>query len=483
MSTLPERLTKLFRDAIDLCETERLTGASLVRDGEMLEVYRHEYVTAQAAGGDATPRLSAKGTALGISLQGGRIAVIAVGKAAPGQARAMYAALSDRIDKGLLVVPEDMDAGVVPPGFELVRASHPLPGAGSVEAARKALAIAASLTKEDMLLCGISGGTSALLALPAEGLSLSDKEQTTRMLLRSGAGIGEINTVRKHLSRVKGGQLAAATRASVLGLLLSDVAGDPPDVIGSGPVTPDPSTFGEALKVLGKYSLAEKVPSGILAHLLAGTKGQVPETPKGVSAKGGGTPTERGSHDALGERCRTVVVAGPEHLRSAAVALAAQAGFAGAGTEPPSSGQDVEALAKQLGVLARAARERQDKRTTGKVAKPQIFVYVREPSVAVTGDGIGGRNSHLALLVAKEIAGIPGASFLAAGSDGVDGDTKSAGAAVTGESWAAALAKGLEPEARLARFDSGMVHAGLGTAIVTGRTGVNFMDLHLLAVE
>jgi len=468
VSTLAERLTKLFRDAVDLCDTERLTGASLVRDGEMLEVYRHEYVTAQAAGGDATPRLSAKGTALGISLQGGRVAVIAVGKAAPGQARAMYAALSDRIDKGLLVVPEDMDAGAVPPGFELVRATHPLPGAGSVEAARKALALAASLTKEDMLLCGISGGTSALLALPAEGLSLSDKELTTRMLLRSGAVIGEINTVRKHLSRVKGGQLAAATRASVLGLLLSDVAGDPPDVIGSGPVTPDPTTFAEALKVLGKYSLAEKVPSGILAHLLAGTKGQVPETPKG---------------DALGERCRTVVVAGPEHLRSATVALAAQAGFAGAGTEPPSSGQEVEALAKGLGGLARAARERQDKRATGKQAKPQIFVYVREPSVVVTGDGVGGRNGHLALLVAKEIAGIPGVSFLAAGSDGVDGDTKSAGAAITGESWAAALAKGLDPEGRLARFDSGMVHAGLGTAIVTGRTGVNFMDLHLLAVE
>lgn len=467
--TLPERLIKLFRDAVELCDTERLTGASLVRDGEMLEVYRHAYVTAQAAGGDATPRLSAQGSALGISLQGGRVAVIAVGKAAPGQARAMYAALSDRIDKGLLVVPEDMDAGVVPPGFELVRGSHPLPGAGSVEAARKALALAGSLTKEDMLLCGISGGTSALLALPAEGLSLSDKEQTTRMLLRSGADIGEINTVRKHLSRVKGGQLAAATRASVLGLLLSDVAGDPPDVIGSGPVTPDPTTFNEALKVLGKYGLAEKVPSGIVAHLVAGSKGQVPETPKG---------------DALGDRCRTIVVAGPEHLRSATVALAAQAGFAGAGTEPPSSGQDVEPLAKQIGALAKAARERQDKRAAApKPGKPQIFVFVREPSVAVTGDGQGGRNSHLALLVAREIAGIPGASFLAAGSDGVDGDTKSAGAAVTGETWAAAMAKGLDPDARLARFDSGPVHAALGTAIVTGRTGVNFMDLHLLAVE
>lgn len=466
MTTLAERLTQMFRDAVALCDVERLTGASLVRDGDMLEVYRHAYVTAQAASGDATPRLSAQGSALGISLQGGRVAVIAVGKAAPGQARAMHAALPDRIDKGLLVIPDDMDAGVVPPGFELVRATHPLPGAGSVEAARKALALAGSLSKEDMLLCGISGGTSALLALPAEGLSLSDKEQTTRMLLRSGADIGEINTVRKHLSRVKGGQLAAATRASVLGLLLSDVAGDPPDVIGSGPITPDPTTYGDAIKVLAKYALTEKVPSAVVAHLLAGSKGQVAETPKG---------------DALGERCRTIVVAGPEHLRSATVALAAQAGFAGAGTEPPSAGQDAEALAKQIGALARSARERQDKRAAK--AKPQIFVYVREPSVVVTGDGQGGRNSHLALLVARELAGVPGAAFLSAGSDGVDGDTKAAGAAVTGESWAAAEAKGLDPAGRLTRFDSGPVHASIGSAIVTGRTGINFMDLHLLAVE
>jgi glycerate 2-kinase len=487
---LADRLTRIFRDAVALCDVERLTGASLVRDGDMLEVYRHAYVTAQASSGDATPRLSAQGSALGISLQGGRVAVIAVGKAAPGQARAMYAALSDRVDKGLLIVPDDMDAGVVPPGFELVRATHPLPGSGSVEAARKALALAGSLSKEDMLLCGISGGTSALLALPAEGLSLSDKEQTTRMLLRSGADIGEINAVRKHLSRVKGGQLAAATKASVLGLLLSDVAGDPPDVIGSGPVTPDPTTYGEAMKVLAKYALTEKVPSAVVAHLLAGSKGQVPETPKGArgaggapegSAVAGGAPSERGKGDALGERCRTIVVAGPEHLRSATVALAAQAGFAGAGTEPPSAGQQAEALAKQIGALARLTRDRQDKRAAN--AKPQIFVYVREPSVAVSGEGQGGRNSHLALLVAREIAGVPGTAFLSAGSDGIDGDTKAAGAAVTGESWAAAEAKGLDPAGRLARFDSGPVHAGIGSAIVTGRTGVNFMDLHLLAVE
>ena len=462
---LAQRMEALFREAIALCETERLTGASLVRDGDMLEVFRHSYVTAQAADGKPAPRLSAQGSALGISLQGGRVAVIAAGKAAPGQARAMHAALSDRIDKGLLVVPEDMDAGEVPPGFELVRASHPLPDAGSVEAARKALALAESLAKEDMLLCGISGGTSALLALPVEGLSLSDKWQTTKMLLRSGADIGEINAVRKHLSRIKGGRLAAATRASVLGLLLSDVAGDAPDVIGSGPVVPDPTTYADALKVLAKYGLAEKVPSAVSAHLLAGSKGQVEETPKG---------------DALGERCRTVVVAGPEHLRGAAVALAAQAGFAGAGTEPPAAGQDVGGLAQQIGAAAKAARARIDKKPR---SRPQIFVYVREPSVVVTGEGRGGRNGHLALLAARELAGIPGVAFLAAGSDGIDGDTKAAGAVVTGETWAAAEAKGLDPAGRLERFDSEPLHASLGTAVVTGRTGVNFMDLHLLAVE
>lgn len=462
---LHDALASLFREAVGLCDAERLTGAALVRDGEALEVYRHAFTTAQAASGDPTPRLAAQGTALGVSLQGGRVGVIAVGKASPGQARAIHAALSDRIDKGLLVVPGDMDPGTVPPGFEVVRASHPIPDAGSVEAARKALALAGSLAKDDMLVCGISGGTSALLALPAEGLSLSDKGQTTRMLLRSGADIGEINAVRKHLSQVKGGRLAAATRASVLGLLLSDVAGDPPDVIGSGPVTPDPTTFGDAMKVLAKYALAEKVPSAVVAHLTAGTRGQTPETAKA---------------DALGDRARTVVIAGPEHLRAATVALAAQRGFLGAGTAPVSAGTDVQEVAREIGAAARAGRARQDRRYSG---KPVIFVWVREPSVVVTGDGRGGRNSHLALLVAREIAGLPRVAFLSAGSDGIDGDGPAAGAAVTGETWAAAEQKGLDPAERITRFDSAPLHEALGTAVVTGRTGTNFMDLHLLAVE
>ena len=462
MSTLSERLVAIHRQAIALCETERLTGAALVRDGDMLEVYRHTFTTAQGASGGAVPRLAAQGSALGVSLQGGAVAVIAVGKAAPGQARAISAALRDRITKGLLILPGDMDAGEVPPAFEVVRASHPLPDHGSVDAARKALALARSLSADDMLVCGISGGTSALLALPAEGLSLSDKEATTKLLLRSGADIGEINAVRKHLSQVKGGRLAAATRAATLGLLLSDVAGDPPDVIGSGPVSPDPTTFADALAVLAKYLLLEKIPSSIAAHLHAGAKGQAPETPKEAA-----------------ERNRVVVIAGPEHLRGAAVALAAQAGFAGAGTEPPSSGHEIEALAKQIGAAAKAARERQDKR--GK--KPQIFVWVREPSVSVKGDGRGGRNGHLALLVAREIAGLKGVAFLAAGTDGIDGDTPAAGAVVTGETWGEAGSRGLDPASRLERFDSFPVHEALSTSIVTGRTGVNFMDLHLLAVE
>lgn len=461
--TLGERLERIFREAVALCDAERLTAASLVRDGDALDVMTHAYTTAIAADGKPTPRLAAKGAALGVSLQGGRVAVLAAGKAAPGMARAIHAALGDRVDRGLVVLPADMDAGTLPPGLEIARGSHPIPDAGSIEAAKKALALASSLGKDDMLLCGISGGTSALLAAPAEGLSLSDEMEVTRDLLRSGATIGEINAVRKHLSRIKGGRLAAATKASILGLLLSDVAGDPPDVIGSGPVSPDPTTYAEALAVLDKR--VKSVPSAVRAHLEAGAKGQVEETPKKDSA--------------VFERARTVVLAGPDHLRSAAVALAARDGFAGAGTEPPSAGQPVEALAAHIGSTAKTARNRLRKPD----AKPHVYVWVREPSVVVTGDGQGGRNGHLALAVAKEIAGLDGVWFLSAGSDGVDGTTRAAGALVDGSTWKRALDASLDPDGRLARFDSGPLHEALGTAVVTGRTGTNFMDLQLLAVE
>jgi glycerate-2-kinase len=176
---------------------------------------------------------------------------------------------------------------------------------------------------------------------------------------------------------------------------------------------------------------------------------------------------------------RTVVIAGPEHLRGAAVALAAQAGFAGAGTEKPAAGQDVEQLAKHIAHTAHASRDRAKKAG----AKPHVFVWVREPSVVVTGDGSGGRNGHLALLVAREIAGMAGVSFLSAGSDGVDGTTKAAGAIVDGGTWNRALEAGLDPAARLSNFDSGPLHEKLGTAVATGRTGTNFMDLQILAIE
>lgn len=465
-ATLAARLEKVFRDAVALCDAERLTGAALVRDGDALDVMSHGFTTAQAADGSPVPRLAARGSAMGVSLQGGKVAAVVAGKAAPGMARAIHAALRDRLEAGLLVVPDDMDAGVVPAVFELVRASHPIPDAGSIDAAKKALALAASLGPDDMLLCGISGGTSALLAAPVEGLSLADKMATTRMLLRSGAPIDAVNAVRKHLSRIKGGRLAAATKASTLALLLSDVAGDPPDVIGSGPASPDPSTYADALAALDRYQLRESIPSAARSHLEAGAAGQVAESPK--------------ADDPAFGRARAVVLAGPEHLRAAAVSLCAAAGFAGAGTEKPGAGMDVEHLATHIGHTAHTSRERMKVKPG---SKAHAFVWVREPSVVVTGEGKGGRNGHLALLVARAIAGMPGVCFLSAGSDGIDGNSAAAGAVVDGTTWNRALSEGLDPAAALASFDSATVHEKLGTAIVTGRTGTNFMDLQLLAVS
>ena len=466
MTPAGERLAGIFREAVSLCDSEILTGAALVRNGDALDVHRHVFATAQDSLGRPLPRLSGKGVALSLSLHGGRVGVIAAGKAAAGMARAIRAALGDRMDRGLLVVPSDLDIGAVPSGFEVVRASHPLPDFASVDAAKRALELAGSLSSDDLLVAAISGGSSALLAAPVEGVSLSDKMQVTRALLKSGADIHAINAVRKHLSRIKGGRLAATTKASVLALLLSDVAGDPPDVIGSGPASPDPSTFADALAVLDRFSLRETVPGAVRAHLEAGARGHVEETPKPDAA--------------IFARAKFAVLAGPEHLRAAAVSLAARAGLQGAGTAPPAAGMDAAALAIEIGVLARQTRVRLDAKPS---PKPLAFVWVREPSVRVTGDGVGGRNGHLALAVAREIAGLPGVTFLSAGSDGIDGDTTAAGAIVDGTTWAAAESASLAPARALERFDSGALHAAAGTAVVTGRTGANFMDLQILSVE
>ncbi|HVO29843.1 MAG TPA: DUF4147 domain-containing protein, partial [bacterium] len=206
-----KRLPIVFRETLALCDPELLTGAALVRDGESLEVHRHVYTTTQDAAGRPRAKLAGRGAQLGISLGGGRVALLAAGKAAAGMARAVHAALGDRLGPTLVVLPPGAAAPTLRDA-EILRAEHPIPGAGSVAAAERVLSLAASLAPEDLLVVALSGGASALLSAPAQGLTLDDKIGTTRALLAGGADIRAINAVRKHLSRIKGGRLAAATR-------------------------------------------------------------------------------------------------------------------------------------------------------------------------------------------------------------------------------------------------------------------------------
>jgi glycerate-2-kinase len=324
---------------------------------------------------------------------------------------------------------------VVTPKHGQGAAGHPLPDARSEAAGRAALHAA---THAHNLVVLISGGASALWCVPAPGLTLADKIDATRALVTSGADIRAINCVRKHLSAIKGGRLAAAVSArSLTSLLLSDVLGDDPSVIGSGPCSPDPSTLAEA------RAIARAVPN-FPPRVLEFLAREATETPK-----------------RLAVTVHAIVIGNHETLRQAALRAAARAGCA-AQLLPPAS-DDVAACEARLAAL-----------TPG-----PLYIGGGEPTVRVRGSGKGGRCQQLALGMARRIRGTEKA-FLAAGSDGTDGPTEVAGAIVDGTTWDEAERRGLDPARALDEHDSHRVHALLGTHVVTGPTGTNLLDLHLL---
>jgi hydroxypyruvate reductase len=376
--------------------------------------------------------------------------LIGAGKAAAPMLRACLAAAPRPPATALLVAPSAEAS--LPATVEQQIGGHPVPTAGSLAAGERALAIARGAGPDDVLLVLLSGGASALMAAPAAGVTLADKRAATAQLLREGADIHELNTVRKHLSRIKGGRLAAAAAARTLCLAISDVVGDDVSVIGSGPCVGDPTTFAEALAVAARRDVP--LPVAVRAHLEAGARGERAE-----SLKPGDPRLRRATHVVLGSF---------ETLRAAAERAALGFGITALPLAPPQAGDVAEVAALY------AARAR--------VAPPgTLLVGGGEPTVTLPpGAGTGGRSQHLALLLARALRGTA-AAFLAAGSDGTDGPTDAAGAAVTGATWDAALARGLDPQAAARRCDSHPLHAALGTLVRTGATGTNLLDLHLLA--
>lgn len=381
----------------------------------------------------------------------GRTLVVGAGKAAAAMARALEDHWSGPL-AGLVITR--YGHGVPCRRIEVVEAGHPLPDAAGVTAAGRVLALVQECGPDDLVLCLVSGGGSALLSLPAPGVTLDDKQQLTRALLRSGAAIGEINCVRKHLSAIKGGRLAlAAAPARVLSLIISDVPGDDPAVIASGPTAADASTSAEALAILEHRRVA--LPPAVRAWLLRPES----ETPKP------GDPRLAAVQNRLIATPRLALDAAAAHARAADV-------------EPLVLGDALEGEARELG-RAHAALARQ-RGATG--ARPCVLLSGGETTVSVRGSGRGGRNTEYLLGLALALGGAPGVWSLAADTDGIDGTENNAGAIATPDTLARAAARGLDPAALLAANDAYGFFAALGDLVVTGPTRTNVNDFRAILV-
>lgn len=396
-----------------------------------------------------------------------RVVIAGAGKAAAGMGLAAEEFLGGKIASGVLAMPRGES-----PSFRVltpVAAGHPLPDAGSERAARAVLAALAAAGEETLVLFLLSGGASALLAAPAPGISLADKRAATGSLLRAGAAIAELNAVRKHLSAVKGGRLAVAAHpAAMLTLALSDVPGDDPSVIGSGPTTADPSFFADALAALDRHGLHAGFPGPALDLLERGAAGNAPETPKL------GDPRLARSEMRI--------------IGSGATALAAAAGKADAlGWPVDAAVAPVQGEAREAGrrLAAWALRAQKALAPGGR----RCLLSAGETTVTVRGPGRGGRSQELALAFSIAVTGRPGIELLSAGSDGRDGPTDAAGAVVDGAAVPRAAALGLDAAAFLERNDSHSFFAELdrrggGRSLLrTGPTGTNVSDLQVILVS
>ncbi len=393
--------------------------------------------------------------------QSRRIFVVGAGKAAAPMAAALEQVLGRRITDGLVIVKYG-HAGSLR-RIRLVEAGHPLPDAAGERGAAQMLDLLRSASEDDLVVCLISGGGSALLPAPVPGLSLQDKIAVTGLLLRSGATIQEINIVRKHLSQVKGGRLAqAAAPARLLVLVLSDVVGDPLDAIASGPTSPDPTTFADALAVVRRYQMEDRLPAAALAYLRRGASGHEAETPK--------------PGDPLFRRVQVVVVGNNLQALAAASHRAKGLGFRVLVLTPFLEGEARE-VARVFASVARSVRA-----VRTPLGPPACVLAGGETTVTVQGPGRGGRCQEFALAAAAAIAGRPDTVVAGFGTDGTDGPTDAAGALVDGETTARAISLGLDLARALADNDSHAVFRDLGDLLVTGPTKTNVNDIYLALV-
>jgi glycerate 2-kinase len=392
-----------------------------------------------------------------------RVFLIGAGKAAVPMADAVSEVLRADLTRGIIITKYHHVDRALPDRIRVYEAGHPVPDQSSVDAARDLAALLCKVTPRDLIVCVISGGGSALMTLPADGISLADLQATTQLLLRAGATIHQINTLRKHLDVIKGGGLARlANGAPLVTLILSDVIGDDLSIIASGPTVPDPSTFAEVWRIVQQFDLGHHLPAAIFARLSHGASGDIPETPK--------------PGDPIFDHVQTAIIGSNAQAAQAAEKTARQLGFNALLLTTQLQGEAREVAKMAAAIAAEIARYNRP------VAKPACVIIGGETTVTLKGHGLGGRNQEIALAAAIAIEGLPNTLIAALGTDGTDGPTDAAGAIATGETVGRSRAIGLDAQTHLADNDAYHFFQPLGDLIVTGPTGTNVNDLLFILV-
>jgi glycerate-2-kinase len=399
------------------------------------------------------------------------INIVGFGKGACQMSRAIEDIAGDCIESGIVITKYGYNisrqSGVrsQKSKIKIQEAGHPVPDENGLKGTEEIIELLEHSDENTPVICLISGGGSALLVSPYEGITLTEKQRATDLLLKSGASIEELNTVRKHISKVKGGRLVElAYPAKVISLILSDVIGDKLDVIASGPTSPDNTTFTDALKVIERYGLIDRIPRKVLEILQSGAGGFIAETPK--------------EGDELFDRVENILIGNNRKALEAAKSEAERFGYQ---TEILNAGISGEAA--EVGKwLARKTREVHNIVCTKEDCK-MCLISGGETTVTVRGTGLGGRNMEVALSFAIEIAGVDRITLLSAGTDGTDGPTDAAGAIVDGATITRARARGLNPENYLENNDSYTFFKETGNLFITGPTGTNVMDIQIVVIE
>lgn len=390
-----------------------------------------------------------------------RILVAGAGKAVAPMAKAVEDLLGNRISDGVVVVKDEH--GLPLKKIEAREASHPVPDKRGIQGTEEILSLVEKAGQRDLVICLISGGASALLIAPVHGISLKDKQNATKLLLACGATIHEFNTIRKHLSRAKGGRLAQmAYPASVVSLILSDVVGDDLDIIGSGPTVPDSSTFQDAEKILKDYGVWDQLAQSVRDHIRKGSSGRVEDTPK--------------PGDAVFQQCSQVLVGTNLQALKAAGREAQRLGY-----RPLILSSKAQGEAREVATFYTAIAK-EILGSNHPIQPPACVLCGGETTVTLLGDGRGGRNQEFALAAALAIEGYDPVVVLSGGTDGTDGPTDAAGAVADGETVARARKKGMDARDFLRRNDSYHFFQRLDDLIITGPTRTNVMDIYMLLV-